>query len=274
METNPSRSSTHSPVSEPVASTSTMNPSNPSNPITINNNNNQIPQEDQRNKEEITVFGFSVCINDGKCYMKNPNMYRLTMSPIIKKRKVSEREEGSHSQAFLPSKKTTDNYLMIKQELERKRIEDRIRSFRFYTPEECREEMDLGVSTKLKLFEDPWKIKKTLTSSDVNEHLCRLLLPAEAVHKHITVEWGGERVEQVEDMVGERVVVWDYDTGSEHELVFKRWRTSRSFVLVDNWVTWFVRRRELRDGDEIGLFWDASNSRFGFRVLARRVAGF
>ncbi|XP_028061889.1 B3 domain-containing protein At2g33720-like [Camellia sinensis] len=168
----------------------------------------------------------------------------------------------------------TDNYLMIKQELERKRIEDRIRSFRFYTPEDCREEMDLGVSTKLKLFEDPWKIKKTLTSSDVNEHLCRLLLPAEGVDKHITAVWDGERVEQVEDMVGERVVVWDYDTGSEYELVFKRWRTSKSLVLVDNWVTWFVRRRELRDGDEIGLFWDASNSRFGFRVLARRVTGF
>ncbi|GMP68676.1 hypothetical protein CsSME_00028218 [Camellia sinensis var. sinensis] len=195
------------------------------------------------------------------------------MSPIIKKRKISEREEGSNSQAFLPSKKTTDNYLMIKQELERKMIEGRIRSFRFYTPKDCREEMDLGVSTKLNLFEDPWKIKKTLTSSDMNEHLCRLLLPTEAVHNHITAEWGGEMMEQVEDMVNERVVVWDYDTGSEHELVFKRWRSSKSFVLVDNWVTWFVRRRELRDGDEIGLFWDASNSWFGFRVLARRVAG-
>ncbi|KAI8004822.1 B3 domain-containing protein [Camellia lanceoleosa] len=72
-------------------------------------------------------------------------------------------------------------------------------------------------------------------------------------------------------MRGERVVVWDYDTGSEHELVFKKWHTSKSFVLVDNWVTRFVRRRELRDGVEIGLFWDASNSRFGFLVLARRV---
>ncbi|KAI7979276.1 putative B3 domain-containing protein [Camellia lanceoleosa] len=159
-------------------------------------------------------------------------MYRLTMSPIIKKRKIYEREEGSH--AFFPSKKTTDNYLMIKQELERKMIEDRIRSFRFYTPEDCREEMNLGASTKLNLFEDPWKIKKTLTSSDVNEHLCRLLLPVEAAHNHITAEWGGDRVEQVEDMVGEWVVVWDYDTGSEHELVFKRWGSSKSFVLVDN----------------------------------------
>ncbi|KAL7183042.1 hypothetical protein ACSBR1_041681 [Camellia fascicularis] len=134
--------------------------------------------------------------------------------------------------------------------------------------------MDLGVSTKLKLFEDPWKIKKTLTSGDVNEHLCRLLLPAGAVDKHIMAVWGGERVEHVNNMRGERVVVWDYNTGSEHELVFKKWHTSKSFVLVDNWVTRFVRRRELRDGDEIGLFWDASNSRFDFRVLARRVLGF
>ncbi|KAI7980565.1 B3 domain-containing protein [Camellia lanceoleosa] len=157
---------------------------------------------------------------------------------------------------------------------ERKRIEDRIRSFRFYTHEECREEMDLRVSMKLKLFEDAWKIKKTLTSSDVNEDLCRLLLPAGAVDKHIMAVWGGERVEHVNNMHSERVVVWDYDTGSEHELAFKKWHTSKSFVLVDNWVTRFVRMRELRDGDEIGLFWDASNSRFGFRVLARRVLGF
>ncbi|KAL7165384.1 hypothetical protein ACSBR2_041132 [Camellia fascicularis] len=134
--------------------------------------------------------------------------------------------------------------------------------------------MDLGVSTKLKLFEDPWKIKKTLTSSNVMNIFVGSCCLRGAVDKHIMAVWGGERVEHVNNMRGERVVVWDYDTGSEHELVFKKWHTSKSFVLVDNWVTRFVRRRELRDGDEIGLFWDASNSRFGFRVLARRVLGF
>ncbi|KAL0418385.1 UNVERIFIED_CONTAM: putative B3 domain-containing protein [Sesamum radiatum] len=65
---------------------------------------------------------------------------------------------------------------------------------------------------------------------------------------------------------GVEVAVWDMDTGSEHVLVLKKWKTG-SFVLMKNWMSDFVRRRGLEKNDEIGLRWDDGNSRLEFTVL-------
>ncbi|KAK2994254.1 hypothetical protein RJ640_008171 [Escallonia rubra] len=118
----------------------------------------------------------------------------------------------------------------------------------------------------LKLYENPWKIKKTLETSGCN-HLCRLMLSTKTVEKNILAFWDVETVKNVETPEGVRVKVWDYDSGTEHLLTFKKWASSRCFVFGNNWSRDFVRRRKLQQGDEIGLFWDASEKRFGFRVL-------
>lgn len=113
-----------------------------------------------------------------------------------------------------------------------------------------------------------WNIKKTLTSSDVN-NLCRLMLKTTVVHEHILSKWGAaQRTAVMETEHGLRVSVLDINTDSVHELVFKKWRSSGSFVFTNNWVTQFVRRRGLKEGDEIGLIWDLEQSMFLFCVLS------
>lgn len=125
------------------------------------------------------------------------------------------------------------------------------------------------VSLDLKLgLVDPWVIRKKIETSDIG-HLARLLLAAECVKKHIFTLWDGERIEKMKNE-GVPVAVWDCDTMSEHQLVFKQWR-SGSYVLIRKWNDEFVKRRVLKKGDEIGLYWDPNNSRFSFSVLKRAL---
>lgn len=113
-----------------------------------------------------------------------------------------------------------------------------------------------------------WNIKKTLTSSDVND-LCRLMLKKTAVQEHILSKWGAaQRTAVMETEHGLSVSVLDINTDTVHELVFKKWRSSGSFVFTNNWVTQFVRRRGLKEGDKIGLHWDSEQSMFLFCVLS------
>ena len=114
---------------------------------------------------------------------------------------------------------------------------------------------------------DPWVIKKRMQESDVGD-LSRLLLVVDGVKKHILPMWDAKRIEKIKDGVGVHVAVWDCDTKSEKQLKFKKWRNG-SYVLVENWTKEFVKRRGLMKGDEVGLYWDQSNSRFNFSILKR-----
>ncbi|XP_058222916.1 B3 domain-containing protein At2g33720-like [Rhododendron vialii] len=130
-------------------------------------------------------------------------------------------------------------------------------------------------------YNDPWSIKKTLTKSDVNDvgvlkdyklliltnDLCRLMLKKNAVQVHILGKWDEERRRAVmETIQGVRADVRDADTGTVHQVSFKRWKSSGSFVFTKNWVTQFVKRRGLKEGDKIGLRCDSQESRFCFCV--------
>ncbi|GKU88922.1 hypothetical protein SLEP1_g3131 [Rubroshorea leprosula] len=122
--------------------------------------------------------------------------------------------------------------------------------------------------TDLCLGLDAWSIKKTLGSSDIG-HASRLIVASEDVHKHILPYWDVSVCGHLMNNGSVSVCVRDLDTESEIELRFKRWLSSGCYVLNKNWVTGFVKRRELKQGDEIGLFWDKGNSRFNFSVLKR-----
>ncbi|GAB4833832.1 hypothetical protein Ancab_032079 [Ancistrocladus abbreviatus] len=114
---------------------------------------------------------------------------------------------------------------------------------------------------------DQWKIKKKLTSSDLN-HLSRLLIRKKEVGSYILPELGKEAKVQVHSKNGLTVMAWDCDTETEHQLNFQYWKSSKSFVLKGGWSE-FVKRRGLTTGDEIGMFWDRLNRRFSFSVLTR-----
>ncbi|KAJ4828238.1 hypothetical protein Tsubulata_036305, partial [Turnera subulata] len=137
-----------------------------------------------------------------------------------------------------------------------------------YLEEGLDENRRMLVSTELKLYEDPWKIRKKLKESDVG-NLCRLLVASDLIKNHILPFMSPGDVKEVESPNGARVFVWDLDTWTEHTLVFKQWKTTKCYVFIDGWSQDFVGRRDLRKDDEIGLSWDPYYSRLHFAVLER-----
>ena len=113
----------------------------------------------------------------------------------------------------------------------------------------------------------PWTINKTLKASDIGS-LSRLLVQQSLVRQHILPFFGADSVVKIESN-GLSVRVFDQDSQSEHELVFKKWPSSKSYVFNGKWHEHFVARRELKVGDTIGLYWDPCHSKFNFCVLQR-----
>ncbi|KAL0013031.1 hypothetical protein SO802_000100 [Lithocarpus litseifolius] len=111
----------------------------------------------------------------------------------------------------------------------------------------------------------PWKIKKTLTKSDIGSS-SRLLLHQSLVHSHIMAFFSADSVKKIESN-GLSVTVFDRDSKSDYELVFKKWPSSKSYVFNGKWHEDFVARRKLKVGDIIGLYWDPCHSKFNFCVL-------
>ncbi|XP_020233143.1 B3 domain-containing protein At2g33720 [Cajanus cajan] len=142
---------------------------------------------------------------------------------------------------------------------------------RRYCNNKNEEEMNTEVSTTLKFYDDPWKIKKTITDSDL-VILSRLLLAAYLVKKQILPILGVDHVRVAETEEGSPVSVWDMDTKSMHQLILKRWSSSKSYFLIGKWNQDFVRRRDLKKGDEIGFHWDPYNYVFNFCVLKRVIS--
>ncbi|XP_028759239.1 B3 domain-containing protein At2g33720-like [Neltuma alba] len=128
-------------------------------------------------------------------------------------------------------------------------------------------------STALRLYDDPWKIKKVLTTSDLGK-LNRLMLTSENSMEDLVVSLMGSNNNnnsKSEELLirGRPVRVWDLETKSMHQLVLKQWASIKNYVLIGNWNQDFVKRRNLKKGDEIGLQWDPYNFCFNFSVLKR-----
>ena len=70
----------------------------------------------------------------------------------------------------------------------------------------------------------PWKVTKTLTKSDIGSS-SRLLLHQSLVLTHIMAFFSADSVKKIESN-GLSVTVFDQDSKSDHELVFKKWPSS------------------------------------------------
>ncbi|KAK7290015.1 hypothetical protein RIF29_04120 [Crotalaria pallida] len=123
-------------------------------------------------------------------------------------------------------------------------------------------------STSLELYDNPWKIKKALTTSDLGK-LNRLLFGAELLENLMLPVLDADAQRDAESGMGTPIRVWDVDTMSMHLLILKRWASFKNYVLIGKWNHDFVRRRELKKGDEIGLQWDSYRHCFNFSVLKR-----
>ncbi|CAA7037834.1 unnamed protein product [Microthlaspi erraticum] len=154
--------------------------------------------------------------------------------------------------------------------------ERNIARMRFLSSEEKAEEERYGVSTELTLsITDQWTIKKVLTTKDLGQ-LSRLFLQTRSVQDHIIKHLDEDDQEKVQEGSGVTVKVYDHDTKSTHELLLRRLDrdTPRDYILNGGWRMYFVRRRGLRKGDKIGLFWDPFASKLHFRVLYRAATLF
>ncbi|XP_022774156.1 B3 domain-containing protein At2g33720-like [Durio zibethinus] len=96
--------------------------------------------------------------------------------------------------------------------------------------------------------------------------MSRLLLASKVAESHNFPFWNADQLTKTKE--GLPVFVWDCDTKTEHEMVFRQWNKGAN-VLIKNWVMDFVKRRELKLGDEIGLYGDSCSSRFKCSVLNR-----
>ncbi|XP_039169451.1 putative B3 domain-containing protein At1g78640 [Eucalyptus grandis] len=130
-----------------------------------------------------------------------------------------------------------------------------------------------GISTELVLYEDKCKIKKKLKKSDLSDHLSRLMLSRGSVEAHVLPLMDEQMKERVKSKDGMKVVVRNADTREEHELVFRRWGPSGSYVLNCGWTKLFVKGRGLEVGDQIGMFWDTDDSKFHFTVHRKVACG-
>ncbi|KAK8518408.1 hypothetical protein V6N13_027884 [Hibiscus sabdariffa] len=127
------------------------------------------------------------------------------------------------------------------------------------------DQLRLGLG--LGLGHDPWCIKKKLFVSDIS-HMARLLVPKRLVQSDILPHWNADQLAQIKG--GLQVSFLDCDTNTQYDgIQFKQWREGEGpYVFIKKW-TAIVKARELEIDDEIGLYWDTSNSRFNFSVLNR-----
>ncbi|KAF2297123.1 hypothetical protein GH714_017658 [Hevea brasiliensis] len=119
------------------------------------------------------------------------------------------------------------------------------------------------VSTEIKLFDESWFAAFAATREELVTLVASL-----SVRNHILPLLSRETVKQIEKD-GAAVPIWDCDTNTEQHMVLKHWRSSKSYVFIKGWMIQFVKRRNLVEGDLIGIYWDPSNSRFNFSVLER-----
>ncbi|KFK33534.1 hypothetical protein AALP_AA5G025900 [Arabis alpina] len=112
-----------------------------------------------------------------------------------------------------------------------------------------------------------WTITKILTKTDAGDYGSnRLLLNKSSVEKHIQKHIPEEDFQKVvaQGQPGLAINVFDYDTKTTHKM---RLTLRKDYILVGDWIKVFIKRRDLKAGDEIGLLWDSSASRLQFGVL-------
>ncbi|KAL1205710.1 putative B3 domain-containing protein [Cardamine amara subsp. amara] len=117
------------------------------------------------------------------------------------------------------------------------------------------------------LITGPWTMAKKLFASDVGTN-SRLTLRKEDAENHINIHFSADALKNIHKAIGVEVKVYDHESKTEHSLMFLRHDSSQSYIFNGDWIRDFVKRRRLKEGDTIGLFWGA-DSRLHFSVRMR-----
>lgn len=116
----------------------------------------------------------------------------------------------------------------------------------------------------------PWEIKKTITENDLDPQVGLELDPSEA-REHLLRHWV-DWTDQYQLNNGQTVLfqMVDLDTNTEHLLTFRKWPNGERerYFIHENWIKDFVRRRNLRVGMLVGMYWDIRTKALRFSVLS------
>ena len=157
---------------------------------------------------------------------------------------------------------TFHHFLLTKAE-----EEEEIKRYGSTFPERRRREMIEKRAEPPKLLQlFPWEINKVLNANDVSS-LGMLELTPEQVYKHILKHWEAEMVAKVLNGKQIPIVILDVDTDTKHSLFFKKWPQDENFIFHSSWMNDFVKRRNLQEGMQIGMYWDLRISCFKFSIL-------
>ncbi|PIA51034.1 hypothetical protein AQUCO_01100094v1 [Aquilegia coerulea] len=108
----------------------------------------------------------------------------------------------------------------------------------------------------------PWECEKVMTASDVS-HYGAVVLGREHIQRHWGLDWTAlNRGTQV------AVTIRDVETRTDHNLLLRK-TLEDVFLLHNNWLKDFVFRRNLKEGDTIGMYWNRTSSSICFSVLKR-----
>ncbi|KAI9099593.1 hypothetical protein K1719_024598 [Acacia pycnantha] len=124
-----------------------------------------------------------------------------------------------------------------------------------------------GVSTTLKLYDDPWKVKKVLTENDTSNKN-GVTLRTQDVTQMVLPMLGDNAEAKAQTACGAELWFWDVDTQSSYKMLLKK-TSQGSYRITGPWNKSFNKRRKLKARDEIGLQWDRYNNRFNFSVIKR-----
>lgn len=118
--------------------------------------------------------------------------------------------------------------------------------------------------------QDPWPVRKKLTASDIGTS-CRLMLPRGMVEKQILANMNEDDVLAVQSRNGKDVTLFDMDNQTEDSFKFRLWGSSKCYCLNGGWTVNFVKERNMKVGDTVGLMWDQYRSRFSFSIIERAL---
>ncbi|XP_004301829.1 PREDICTED: putative B3 domain-containing protein At1g78640 [Fragaria vesca subsp. vesca] len=115
---------------------------------------------------------------------------------------------------------------------------------------------------------DAW-YKKRLNDGDVSKSRDMLPVSKSWVVDQVLPFLDESAAERIKRGQSERVIVKDCELDTFHVLYLKKQKTGR-FVFVGRWRDDFVIRRNLKEGDNIGLCWQQEESMFSFTAFYRK----
>jgi len=114
------------------------------------------------------------------------------------------------------------------------------------------------------VFNELW-LEKKLFKSDINGN-CRLAIANKVVDELILKHCTDDQKKQVNDKKGMSITFFDLDEKKEMEFVFKRWLSSKTYVILKGWSK-FIRRRALKTNDIIQISRDNVNGKFLIKCI-------